>query len=256
MPRPTDGLLFPRGITNKQTILSPALIETNVADTSRPLFKVCSIAGLNGASPYRTTLNDPCVSSWSSTGSFCNKLYPNDPSVIFKYNVNAGATWHRPTTSGIGVLVIDLGETITLNKAVYFQMFSDSKVTHIQAFTHPAVGSTAPLHTDSGWVELHPESIISAGTTSYGDILATSASPITIPNLAAPTRYVMFYAKNDGRYGGSSYIEIGGIKLFNTPTETPQYIMGVIATEILDAADVTAWDNLPGTAWDELCQIL
>jgi len=251
--RPAEGLLYPRGSGVTQSIIEPFKEAINLADTELPGFKVTEITGLNGATAYLSNLTAVCAANYQPTGSFCNIAFANTKGIFFKYIASAGATWNRPNAAAIGVLVVDLGAVKDIAEIEYYQMFSDGKVTHITAYSHPSSSNTAPSAADGSWVQAHTQTTIGAGAGFLG-YASTVTNPSTVTDLAINTRYVKFEALNDGSLGNPNYIEIGGIKLFTPelPRTSNEYILEVRETEILDGAEAASWDNLPATTWDTI----
>lgn len=218
--RPTEGQLFPRGYPiASQTIVAGGVVEDpNLFNYSSIALK--EMASVGGGSPYLSNLTSACgASTYQPTGSFCNILFPNAKDVMWKHSPDAGATWSAPGFTGTGVLVVDLLSSKAINQVNVFQMFSDSKATHIQMYGHASTSATAPGHTDSGWYSLFAENTIGAGTTGYlgytlggGGLVST---PTVISFSQVTTRYVKIHVRNTGANGGGEWIELGGIKLFN-----------------------------------------
>jgi hypothetical protein len=217
--RPVQGQIFPRGYPIKsQTITINPVTEPNLFNFS--LIQLEEMTGFGGVTPYLSNLTSACgAQAYQPTGSFCNILYPDDKNAMWKHSLQMGATWNAPSFTGTGVLVVDLLSSKTFNQVNVFQMFDDSKATHIQMYSHPSTSGTAPGHTDSSWSSLFTETTIGAGTTGYsGYTLGAGAllsTPTVISFSAATSRYVKIHLRNTGALGGGQYIELGGIKLFN-----------------------------------------
>lgn len=222
--RPVTGQIFPRGFpvsTTNITIVPPVVPNLTNYNGGANGFTLKEIAGIN-APPYNSDISAACgTASWRPTGSFCNQFYSNDPDVIWKYTKDSVAEWANtvPGTS-TGVLVLDLGAIQLFNAASVFQSFSgNGKVTHLQLFYHGSTSNTSPLSTDLGWISTAPESIIQAGLTGYngqrtGDLaIVSSPSKLLFPSTS--TRYLKLQVRNTGVYNDSSYVDLGGFKLFN-----------------------------------------
>lgn len=220
--RPVIGQIFPRGyaVSKFDVVIHPTQ-ATNIAAYTGVTgsFQVRQISGISGASPYAADLNAACGSPWQPTGTFCNAIYPNDQDVFWKSTAQNAATWSTGGVNGKGVLVLDMGLVSQFNSINVFQMFGDDKVTHIQFFTHASTSSTFPVHTDSGWVAIQPEQVVSAGAAGIGSYQAGNGSIVSLPTkYSFPTissRYLKVHARNTGAYGGGGYCEIGGLKIFN-----------------------------------------
>jgi hypothetical protein len=216
--RPTQGQIFPRGypITSQPITINP-LIAPNLTDSSA--ISVKQITGFGGVTPYLSNLIAACGASYQPTGSFCNKIYKDAQDVIWKHIKADGATWNNFGYTGTGVLVIDLLTLTSFNRACIFQMFDDSKITHIELFSHPSSSNTIPINTDTGWVSIGGEFAIGAGTTGYLGYLPLDGAIVSNPTIFnfnnISSRYLKLHCRNTGVLGGSTYIELGGFKLFN-----------------------------------------
>jgi hypothetical protein len=251
--RPAQGLLYPRGSGVRQSIVEPFKEAINLADTTLPGFAVTEITAINGAGVYASNLTAACSSNYQPTGSFCNKAFSNTKGIMFKHNVNAGATWSSPVVGATGVLVIDLGSVKDVAEIEYYQMLADGKVTAITAYSHPSASSTPVLASASGWVQVHPQTAMSAGGI-FIDYAGSMTNPTVITDLTITTRYLKFECLSDNSLGYPGWIELGGVKVF-TPELTRtsnEYILEVRETEILDGAEAASWDNLPATTWDTI----
>ena len=252
--RPSQGLLFPRGVINKELTVESFEVAKNITVTGDATFAVVEVAGINGANPYSPNLSLTCLTNWAPTGSFCNKILPDYKGVMFKHSNNNGATWTWTNATSVGVLVVDTGSLQNIQQIEYYQMFSDAKYSHITMFVHPEQGETAPSSLDIGWVGAHPEVYVGAGNNNFEGYPNTVYNPFIIDNLSLSSRYLKFEARNDKSFGGSNYIEIGGIKVF-TPQQqvnSNEYILEVRESRILDGADVDSWDNMPASTWDNI----
>jgi archaellum component FlaG (FlaF/FlaG flagellin family) len=134
----------------------------------------------------------------------------------YRTNENAGATWdsYDDGNNGIGILVVDLGSEYFINTMSVFQMFSDGKTTHIEAYAYPNNATSAPSSGDANWSQLFPYTEVGEGTLSNDDY--TVSDPTKIGFSGVFTRYIKFYVKNDGSLGDEDYIELRQVKAFYT----------------------------------------
>ncbi|TVZ55206.1 putative secreted protein (Por secretion system target) [Lutibacter sp. Hel_I_33_5] len=167
----------------------------------------------SNAPNYRTSFGTTCNEAWFARGMLCD-LAPNqnDPDNSSRQDNNAGATW-RNTSPGnsYGRLVIDLGSSQTINAMSIFQMFSDGKTTHIEAFAYNG-NLENPNSSSPGWNQLFPSTSVGAGVLNG----TTVSSPLKTTFQSTNTRFIKLYAKNDGSLGFSGYIELRQVKVFNT----------------------------------------
>lgn len=216
--RPTQGQIFPRGYpVTSQNIIINSVTAVNVADSASISLK--QITGFGGVTPYLANLTAACGVAYQPLGSFCNRLYKDAQDVIWKYQKSDAATWNCTGFVGTGVLVIDLLNSVSFNRACIFQMFDDGKITHIELFSHPSTSNTFPVNTDSNWVSVGSEVAVGAGTIGYlgyqpsnGGI---SSNPTEINFSTITSRYLKLHCRNTGVLGEGQYIELGGFKLFN-----------------------------------------
>jgi hypothetical protein len=206
---------------------------------------IVSWGAMNGAAQYAgSSLGTSCNEVWRPFGTLCDES-PNTNSMTTstKQNQNSGITWNNG--GGTGIFIVDLGAAQTFNLAQVYQMFSDGKTTHVRGFYHPSTSATAPSLTDAGWVEMFPETLIGAGVLNGNNV--TQPTNITFNNTTA--RYIRFYARNDGRYGSSGYIETRSIKLFNTAPAVNNVVVTAADGSCTAVAtyDVQALDNCSGT---------
>ena len=99
---------------------------------------IIEISEGNDADIYRgLSSSEDCSSSWYLRGSLCDEApYVNDPNFSYRYSEDAGATWGINGFSDYGILVIDLGSEQIINSMSVFQMFSDGKTTHVEAYAY------------------------------------------------------------------------------------------------------------------------
>ncbi|MFC2110852.1 HYR domain-containing protein [Bacteroidota bacterium] len=219
---------------------------------------VVEVTGGNNATNYRgSALGSNCTEAWYPRGTLCDGTpTANSPDASYRTGTHAGITWRNNNiNSSYGIMVVDMGSTNYVNAMSVFQMFSDGKCTHIQAFYHPSTSSTPPSHSDNGWVQLFGYTPVGAGTLSGYNV----TDPLKMTFNGVHARYMKFYARNDGTLGSSSWIEIRSIKLFgtnspcdfdcasvgnNTVTLVAEDVNGNIGTT---AATVTVLDNISPT---------
>jgi Secretion system C-terminal sorting domain len=196
------------------TFANYAQLDTNFANGifTGGIATVVQIEALNGASVYDSDLAGDCNQAWKPQGSLCNSGSIDSKLENSKTEIHSGATWGSNGEIGVGVLVIDLGTTRSIDLAQIYQMYSDGKTTHAQIYAHPDISSSAPDHLDSGWFSLAAESVIGAGELN-GD---TVTLPTDISLTPVNTRYVKLHLRNDGSLGDSGYIELRSIKFFQT----------------------------------------
>ncbi|REE80585.1 thrombospondin type 3 repeat-containing protein [Lutibacter oceani] len=169
---------------------------------------------------YEELSSDPdCNDNWYPRGSLCDQApYINDPDFSYRQDEDSGATWGIDDFdfNAYGILVIDLGSEQFINSMSVFQMFSDGKATHIEAYAYP--NATAPPSSeDSNWSQLFPYTEVGEGTEVDGIGQANTVSdPLKIQFSGVFTRYIMLYVKNDGSLGDEDYIELRQIKAFYT----------------------------------------
>mgnify|MGYP000356043101 CR=1 FL=1 len=172
------------------------------------------ITGANGASPYNSDLTE-WEGSWQAPQALYDRnTYQDDPYKWYQESDNEGSTWSEGN-GGYGILVIDLKQMRTLNRFRVFQMMSsDGKVTDIEIFENTSyTSSTAPLHSDNGWVSVtNGKENISDGSLYNSNTPEYVYSPTNISTSDFSTRYLKLHVYNDGSYGNTSYIEIKGIK--------------------------------------------
>ncbi len=174
----------------------------------------------SGCSPYHTDLNQ-WTGNWGAPQAIYDQgVYMDDPDYWDDaIGDDAGTTWNEGD-NGIGVLVVDMQQVRNLADFSVFQMIdSDGKITHIQLFSHPELGSTPPDHTDAGWTAMMAETLIGAGSYDSAENRYDEPTKFTIS--ATPTRYIKIHARNDGRYGDESYIELKGIKAYVAAGQIP-----------------------------------
>jgi hypothetical protein len=238
-----------------QDVTPPVLGCTSQASTTPVNFmrgtstggtaSIVSWGAINGALQYAgPSLGTTCNEVWRPFGTLCDES-PNTNSMTTstKQNPNSGITWNNG--GGTGIFVVDLGATQTFNLAQVYQMFSDGKTTHVRGFYHPSTSAIPPSLTDAGWVEMFPETLIGAGVLSGNNV--TQPTNITFNTTTA--RYVRFYARNDGRYGSTGYIETRSIKLFSTAPAVNNVVVTAADGQCTAVAtyDVQALDNCSGT---------
>ncbi len=168
------------------------------------------------ASIYQELSSDPaCNDAWYPRGSLCDQEpYVNDPDFSYRQKGNSGATWGIDDFdfNAYGILVIDLGSEQFINTMSVFQMFSDGKATHIEAYAYPNA-TAAPSSSDSNWSQLFPYTEVGEGTEIDSN---TVSDPLKIQFTTVYTRYIMLYVKNDGSLGDEDYIELRQVKAFYT----------------------------------------
>ena len=164
----------------------------------------------SNAPNYVSTLGSTCGESWYPRGSLCDMSpYANNPDSSFRANTNAGATWRNLNPgSSYGILVVDLGSSQFVNAMSLFQMFSDGKATHVEAYAYN--GSGVPTSSSTGWNQLFPFSYLGAGTNVNGVV----SNPLKKSFQGTNARYIKLLVKNDGSLGNSSWIELRQFKLF------------------------------------------
>ena len=212
--------------------------------STNPVAVPIQIAGIGGATPYRTSLT-----TWTGSWQAPQALYDQGVHVNSEdywdtgIGVNAGSTWNNSSTpgSGAGILVVDLQSVQTIDRFSVFQMFaSDGKATHIQIFRHANAENAAPDYTDANWIAISAETVVTAGTNNTANNRIADPTKISVTQFS--TRYLKFAVRNDGRYGEGTYIELKGVKAFGptaptvtptatkTPTVTPTAIASPTAT--------------------------
>ena len=193
--------------------------------STNPVAVPIQIAGIGGATPYRTSLT-----TWTGSWQAPQALYDQGVHVNSEdywdtgIGVNAGSTWNNSSTpgSGAGILVVDLQSVQTIDRFSVFQMFaSDGKATHIQIFRHANAENAAPDYTDANWIAISAETVVTAGTNNTANNRIADPTKISVTQFS--TRYLKFAVRNDGRYGEGTYIELKGVKAFGptAPTVTP-----------------------------------
>lgn len=168
-------------------------------------------------SPGYGSLGACGAGNWRWVHALCSDSDIDDPSKSVKSNHRSGSTW--ASGSAQGYMVIDLGTVRSFNQLAVFQMFSDGKVTHLTLYAHPdtSASSTAPVITNTEWVEKIPETSIGAGLRTG----STVTGPTVIDFNYVTTRFIRVKARNDGSLGSPNYIEIRELKLFNTNITLP-----------------------------------
>ena len=211
---------------------------------------IVGYAAFNGAYLYggpSLGLGISCNEAYTPFGTLCDEAPNTDnPAASTKTTNESGATWEEyygaPVGEGVGVLVIDLGSVQTFSRAQVFQMGSDGKVTHIQGFYHPSTSASPPLYSDSGWEQMFAETYVNDGVLNGN----TVTSPTTINFTPKNARYVKYYVRNDGSYGGEGLIQLRSVKLFNPSSDITAYLpSGVCSMPVNFSRTVT--DNCPGT---------
>ena len=146
-----------------------------------------SVAGLDGATPHHTPteLGTTCNQNWYPMGTLCDESpSTDDPNISQKTISRSGATWGNLSSAaggGTGVIVMDMGQVNVFNRLSVFQMFSDGKTTHIKMFKHPSTADTAPLHTDTNWVQVFDYMAVPAGSSSNANLTVTDPLIVNIP---------------------------------------------------------------------------
>jgi len=159
---------------------------------------------------------DPnCKSAWRWFHILCDPgQYQNDLNYLYKPSFATGLTVTNSPGSTSGYVVIDLGTTRNFNSLRVFQMFSDGKVTHAEIYAHSNTGSSMPAYNTSGWTR-KGSSVVGAGARDPSGCSSPCVGDPTVISFASTSaRYVKLIFRNDGRHGNSSYIEVGGVKLF------------------------------------------
>ncbi|MCF8219592.1 MAG: T9SS type A sorting domain-containing protein [Bacteroidales bacterium] len=206
------------------------------------------ITGANGASPYRSDLTQ-WEGSWQAPQALYDRgIYQDNPDKWYQEDDNEGSTWYEGN-GGYGILVIDLKQVRTLNRFRVFQMMSsDGKVTDIEIFKNTFyTGSTAPLHSDNGWVSVtNGKETVSDGNLQNSTTPEYVDSPTDISTSDFSTRYLKLHVYNDGSYGNTSYIEIKGIKgYYHDGSYSINYLRGereipTVTTDNVDGITKTA----------------
>lgn len=155
-----------------------------------------------------------CDRSWRWEQILCDPAPTTDSATtLTKPSQEVGATFDNDAAQEwYAYYVVDLGATQPLSTFQVYQMFADAKTTHVSLAGSPSVGDDRPAVTDAGWFTVLDKSAVGAGTKQ-------SATRVTDPTAfslgGVSTRYVLLKFWNDGSLGGgTSYLEVGGIKLF------------------------------------------
>jgi titin len=195
--------------------ITPAMID--YADTS------------NGATLPGTTPNGSDVSSsyigpnaysrsmstsngWTAVGA----IFGGSTSVN-SYNRPAkseqSGTTFLSNTSGTYYLVIDLGQSRTFTRAVYYQMFSDGKTTHAAM----DYSTTLRTYSDSGWTVAHAEGALDNVDRSVNtsNVLSGTQGNLVSDFTAVTARYIRLRLRNTGAFGDGNYLELYKVKVFN-----------------------------------------
>jgi hypothetical protein len=165
------------------------------------------ITGHNGATIYNAgTLNGHVGANWTNNGCLFDEA-PTNLITSVRVNPSGGTTWVNASPGlTIGELVIDLGKTCSISRFDIYAMRSDGQVTDARIFAHSDL--TPNIVPNDSWEEIVPWTPIAMGVDTHGD--ATQLTSPTTVSLDEPviTRYLMLQAKNDGRNGNPSYIEV------------------------------------------------
>ena len=203
--------LLPWGPVQAQPTLPAQNLLRGGPNDTLPVAVPVQIAGNGGVSPYNTDLDKWDDDQWQAPQALYDQgTYANSEDYWSNPVEGWGSTWNN-NSGGVGYLVVDLLDVRTIDRFSVFQMFSDGKTTHIQFFKHSATVS-APDYTDTGWVAVEDERVVDAGLND--STLGRIASPTKISVTAFSTRFLKISVRNDGRYGGSDYIELKGVKAF------------------------------------------
>ncbi|NBX24262.1 MAG: hypothetical protein EBR52_09245, partial [Microbacteriaceae bacterium] len=123
-------------------------------------------------------------------------------------------TTYSSNTSTTYYLVIDLGQSRTFNRAVYYQMFADGKTTHA-AMDY----STSLLtYSDAGWTQAHAEGALdNVDRTGLTTGLLSGTQGNLVSDFSTVTaRYVRLRLRNTGAFNDPYYVELYKLKLFNS----------------------------------------
>lgn len=198
---------------------SPAAILSSSTNLAKGTFsggqaEVIEYSNYNAPNYSGSSLGTSCVQSWHPRGSLCDEgIYADNPDTSYRTTNNAGATWRNNSAgSSYGILVIDLGSIQSVDSMSIFQMFSDGKATHVEAYAYS--GSGVPSSTSAGWSQLFPFTAVGPG--AYSGTVVTK--PLKLGFTKTDTRYIKLYVKNDGSLGFGTWIELRQIKLFNSST--------------------------------------
>lgn len=227
------------------------------------------LAGIYNPSPHTESLTpigpggvDCGTVIWRWDQIFCDPPPTTDnASTVTKLNRNVGITFNNDYEEDwYGYYVVDLGSVYSLGDLQVFQMFSDGKVTHVSLEGHPQTGATRPSITDSGWLPVLAKSLVNAGTEELGPPDRIT-NPTSFSLGGVSTRYVLLKFWNDGRFGFSGYIEVGGLKLFGvggavpgSPSLQPETFElaltptdGTVCASTSQSGLAGIWMTLPGT---------
>jgi len=156
---------------------------------------------------YAQSIN--CSNNWRWEQILCDpSSRTNDLHYLTKLSQHSGLTTSNSSGREIYV-VVDLGTSRIFNSLRVFQMFSDGKVTQASLFVNSTTGSSRPSYNDSGW-QLAGQSVVGQGINNISTVSCPTAISLGTQN----SRYVKLVFKNTGEYGNSSYLEVGGVKLF------------------------------------------
>jgi len=174
-----------------------------------PLAVPVQITGVS-ANPYNSNLTQWTGVYQAPQSVYDQGTYVNDPDnwSNIEGSATTGSRWVNSNPGiGYGILVVDLLQVRSIENISVFG--GNSTLTHIALAGHTETGSTPPGAFDAGWAEFLTKSSVGPVTNN-----GTYISDPTKFSVNGSTRYVKIMAYNDGSYGGTSYIELKGIKMY------------------------------------------
>lgn len=165
-----------------------------------------------GPNPYSTSMSTS--GSWTAICSF----FSNN-SEVNTYNRSTkssgcGTTWGNASSTTVQYVVVDLGQSRTFNRAIYYQMYSDGKTTHARL----DYSTTLLNYYDAGWTQAHAEGALDdLDRSGYTTNLLSGTQGNLVSDFPYVTaRYVRLGLRNTGAFSNSGYVELYHFKLFDT----------------------------------------